>query len=162
DPYCPWCLAYDPTMNSLKSRYADVLTFEYHILPTHSESLALKYGTENVSLAAKYYACAQNQSKLDEFKACAIAEYNEHTEVPLDKTELDACANSSKLNTTELGACLAGADSILEFSKKLAETYLSPSLSTPAVVLNCQYRTSPRFAESAICYLAPSASACPK
>lgn len=155
DPYCPWSIAYAQKIKNIREKFSGFIEFEYHILLTHSLSLAQVYGLENVTLTAKYFVCAQKQKKLDEMQECVFTKYAKRSEVPLTKFELTECAEKIELETEELNKCISDeAGDIIAFDGKLAETYLE-RLSTPMMIVDCQYRVPPKYVENAICYIQP-------
>jgi protein-disulfide isomerase len=165
DLYCPPCLAAESTIDELKQKFNDSVSFEYKIIPTHSYDLAQTYGP-NVTRALGYLLCARDQDKLEELKNCTEDAYKKHQEVPLREEELRTCVNATSLNVTELDMCMSTYQIDINRDWALAETFSlvgtiqnTPS-GAPVVTVDCQYKAEPKYAEAAICYAHPELKQC--
>ncbi|MFH0817786.1 MAG: hypothetical protein V1909_04080, partial [Candidatus Micrarchaeota archaeon] len=119
------------------------------------------YGYTNVSLASKYYACAQEQGLLDNFRKCVTERYAKQGGKPLEENWLDSCAIDEGLNLTSAKSCVIGADKMIDLGMKLGQTYLGDFAKLPSFVVDCRFKTSdPNLVSFAICYEFPKTAGC--
>ncbi len=161
DWYDGFSVQNEPSMEALRARFGDGISFSYHVLLTGTDALEKRFGG-NVSLFSKYFICAQAQSAdaAQKMKQCFINRYTPNGE-PLNESAIQACADFARLDNSTLGTCLQQtAPNVLRTDLALATTYFPDRLATPTVMINCNWRTKPKLAEFALCWALPGTTGC--
>ncbi|MBI2446153.1 thioredoxin domain-containing protein [Candidatus Micrarchaeota archaeon] len=155
DPYCPACVQTEPQVNAFYDEYAQKTDVQYRFVSTHSRSLSPRYGIDVVYQAHDYMVCAQEQHKIQEFKKCfyQTLPFRDGDFIPLNVTQLDACAVESGVDKPRLDACLPGARAKVDASIAEAARFGGGSFFTPMAVVGCQYRVNSVLAEKTYCAL---------
>ncbi len=153
DPYCPACAQAEPQVNAFYNQYAPKTDVQYRMVVTHSATLAKTYGNDAVYRAHDYWVCAQEQGKIQAFKDCfyQTVRVRDGDFVPLNATQLDACAATSGLDEARLNACLPGARASIQAAITEAADYGGGSYYTPMAVVGCQYRVLSGKVEPTYC-----------
>jgi len=153
DPYCPACVQIEPQVNAFYDKYGPKTDVQYRFVSTHSHSLEQAYGNDVVYQAHDFMTCAQEQGKIRSFKDCfyGTLPYKDGDFIPLNRTQLDACAADVGLDKAALDACLPGARQKVVSAIKEAAGFGGGSYFTPMAVVNCQYRVNSAQAEKTYC-----------
>lgn len=153
DPYCPACAQTEPQVNAFYEKYSKRTQIEYRFARTHSRSLSPVYGIDVVYKAHDYMVCAQEQGKIQEFKKCfyQTLPFRDGDFIPLNQTQLDACAEQSGLDKARLDACIPGARASVDAAIEEATAFGGGSFFTPMAVVGCQYRVNSVLAEQTYC-----------
>lgn len=164
DPYCPACAASEPKISAFIEKFGAVTDVSYKIVVTHSGALIRdpNYGEDRVMLAHYYFACAQEQNKLNAFKKLFYENLNigQNDYIPFTKTELDSFAREAGINTSQLASCVSGAKSKINADTQSALEYGRGTYSTPTTVVDCRFLGHAAYAEDALCYAFPETKGC--
>ncbi|MFH0922635.1 MAG: hypothetical protein V1811_01095 [Candidatus Micrarchaeota archaeon] len=165
----------DKFIGFFESKFAGEVDVFHKMLPVHSQKMIDahnegkigyvndRYSKENVDLAMKYFACADSQAKLSEFKKCfyenlQIVRFSDGTQdyLPMNEAELKTCTGS--LDSAKLDSCIKTSGMLLALElqdgRKLTE------MTVPTAVIDCKYRGHSAYIEDAFCYYYPNTNGC--
>lgn len=123
--------------------------------------MAQQFGINETFIAHDYHVCAQDQGRLQEFKACfyRTLEIQDGQYLPMNDSTLRDCAVvQSGLDQAQLDACLQTARARIDEQLLEAADFGGGTYFTPMAVVGCEYRVNSALVEETYCAVS---GACP-
>jgi hypothetical protein len=148
DPYSPGMLkTLDAAVNASEKYKGSINASYYFIFSGYSQSFYNGYGELDTQQMGRYLYCASNQRNFPQFVSNLSIAY---TGRPLSNLTLYQVSLGSNLNTTMLNVCMQNVTTSLNYQSEFANLY--HIVSTPTIIVNCQYTTLPQTLDYAINY----------
>ncbi len=148
DPYAPGAFAGIAAAVNLTAAYGNKINMTYDFIFTnYSSRWYAGFGTQHTQLIGEYLYCSSAQGRIGSYATNVSKVFNGQ---PLDNVTLYQTAEGTGLNLTELNTCLSNSVTTLTYQSQLAGFY--NIVSTPQLVVNCQYSSIPQTASDAVNY----------
>lgn len=148
DPYSTGAVASLLNASSIERRFGSGVNVTMKIIfGSYTQSIAASSGLLNAEYLGKYIYCASQQKNFSAFASNLNSVYASGY-VP--QGVLSNIANYSKLDESQLGACLSNTTQPLNTQSLLAKYYNITQ--TPVEVVNCRYMSIPQTVQQALCY----------
>ncbi len=152
DPYGPGVVTSLENITGIEARYGNRVNITVKILSGYyTNVIANSYGMPNAQELGKYLFCTSKQKNFSVFAQNIESAYGSSY---MSGQLLRTIANYSRLNVTELNACISNSTATLNEQALLAQYYNVTS--TPIAIVNCEYEALPQTVDSALCYSNPS------
>ena len=177
DPYSPNTIKFKQSTWDARQRFDQNVAFNYNYLPTTSDQFPFTL-RDNAQYLAEAMICAADTGHFNAFEVNFYTEYCDlNDNNTLDAGELEQCgaagSASIPLSTERIDALLTETGIAPEFfnicQKRRVPDYVNSSASkaqlflvgsTPSAVVDCRYKTHPRFLPAVICFSKPDLSGC--
>ena len=148
DPYSPGTLSAISTAANASRAYSGQVNMSYYFVFGQPSTRFYKgFGIAETQALGQYLSCASRQPGFAGYAANISQIY---TGTPISNDTLYQIASASKLNTTQLGSCLANVSVSLNHQAQLANLYNLQY--SPGFVVNCKYGTIPETLNYSIAY----------
>ncbi len=148
DPYAPGMLkTLNAAINASKKYKGSINTSYYFIFSGYSQQYYNGYGISDTQQMGQYLYCASHQTNFPQFVSNLSIAY---TGAPLANLTLYQVSLGSSLNTTQLNTCMQNVTTDLNIQSEFAGLY--HIVSTPEMIVNCEYTTLPQTLNYAINY----------
>jgi hypothetical protein len=177
DPYSPNTIKFKQSTWEARQRFDQNVAFNYNYLPTTSDQFPFTL-RDNAQYLADGLICAADTGNFNSFEVNFYTEYCDlNDNNTLDAGEIEQCgaagAASIPLGVDALNVLLAESGISPEFfnicQKTRVKDYRVSSTnkaqlflvgSTPSAVVDCRYKTHPRFLPAVICFSKPDLPGC--
>ncbi len=176
DPYSPNTIKFKTTTWDVREMFDKNVNFQYGFMPTVTD----KYPPiiqEKAQYLAEAMLCSIQAGKFNEFERAFYTKYCDKNgnnrldagemeqcttggaALPLEESEVNKVAQDANIPVDLINVCRKELVGIfLESSKNKANMFLVTT--TPTAVVQCKYKTHPKYLKDVICFVKPELEAC--